>query len=280
MLDNISDNLILELRKFQEVRKAVEAEEKTLNEVYQIKREADSLAALILTQQKKEQDFDQEFKSKCQELEQEMEETHQQWDKEQSEYLQNRKEEEEQLKRERKREEEDYQYNLALARKKDQDTYEAQELILEKELKERKESFEKEIQLRWTELTKREEELNQLKSKVEQFPMELEKTKKAVEKEIADRLEFQYKYKIELTGKEIEGERRLLNQKIETLESKIKEQNELIDQLTRKTDEAGIKVENIALKAIEGASFQRSTQFGRTASGSEQQNDPKTQIAK
>ena len=47
------------------------------------------------------------------------------------------------------------------------------------------------------------------------------------------------------------------------MEAKIKEQEDLIAQLTRKSDEAGVKVENIALKAIEGASNQRATLFTR-----------------
>jgi hypothetical protein len=43
------------------------------------------------------------------------------------------------------------------------------------------------------------------------------------------------------------------------LESKIGEQDDLIKQLTQKANEAGLQVQSIAIKAIEGASSQRIT---------------------
>jgi len=57
--------------------------------------------------------------------------------------------------------------------------------------------------------------------------------------------------------KEVEGERKLNQQIIAALEKKIKEQEELIHQLTEKANEAGRQVQDIAIKAIEGASMQR-----------------------
>ena len=53
------------------------------------------------------------------------------------------------------------------------------------------------------------------------------------------------------------SEQQLNDQTISALEGKIQEQDELIQQMTRKMDEAGIQVQNIAVKAIEGASTQR-----------------------
>ena len=63
-LDGLTENLVDEVKKFQEVRRAAEVERKTLEELYQIKAQTDSLAALILTQQKKEEEFVKEFESK------------------------------------------------------------------------------------------------------------------------------------------------------------------------------------------------------------------------
>ena len=51
--------------------------------------------------------------------------------------------------------------------------------------------------------------------------------------------------------------RKLSQQTISALEAKIKEQEELIRQLARKTDESSLQVQNIAIKALEGASTQR-----------------------
>ena len=44
---------------------------------------------------------------------------------------------------------------------------------------------------------------------------------------------------------------------VSSLEAKIKEHEELIRQLSQKASDAGLQVQEIALKAIEGASTQR-----------------------
>ncbi len=95
--------------------------------------------------------------------------------------------------------------------------------------------------------------------RVESLQKELEKAVKDTEKTITERLTFTYKHEAGLAAKEIEGERKLYQQKVSALEMKIKEQEELIKQLTQKTNEAGLQVQNIAIKAIEGASQQRLT---------------------
>jgi hypothetical protein len=61
----------------------------------------------------------------------------------------------------------------------------------------------------------------------------------------------------ELTLREIDGERKLNKQMVLSLETKIKEQQEQIRQLTQKANEAGLQIQSIAVKAIEGASGQR-----------------------
>ena len=57
--------------------------------------------------------------------------------------------------------------------------------------------------------------------------------------------------------KETEGEQKLHEQAVEALQSKIRDQEELIRQLTQKADESVQQVQTIAVKAIEGASAQR-----------------------
>jgi len=55
----------------------------------------------------------------------------------------------------------------------------------------------------------------------------------------------------------MDGERKLGAQIIASPESKIREQDDLIRQRTQKTNDAGMQVQSIAIKAIEGASMQR-----------------------
>jgi hypothetical protein len=72
-----------------------------------------------------------------------------------------------------------------------------------------------------------------------------------------ERIEFKYKHQAELTDREIEGERKLAQQTIAALEKKISEQEEQIRQLTQRAGEAGLQVQQIAIKAIEGAGSTR-----------------------
>jgi hypothetical protein len=162
-----------------------------------------------------------------------------------------------QLKKERQREDEEYNYNLKLNRKKDSDKYSEEKSLLEKELIDKRAIFEKELNDRESVIEAKEKELAALTLRVEQFPKELETALKENEKFIVERIEFKYKHQMEITQKEIEGERNLNKQLVQSLENKIKEQAEHIKQLTQKVNESGQQVQTIAIKAIEGASTQR-----------------------
>ena len=149
-------------------------------------------------------------------------------------------------KKQHQREEEEYKYNLDTQRKKETDSYNTKKAQLEKELTEREAVIsEKEILLK------------ELQKKVDSFPAELDKTVKLAEKNITDRLESKYKYENQLASKEIEGERKLKEQIISSLEAKIKEQDTLIKQLTNKNDDAIRQVKDIAVKALEGTANYR-----------------------
>ena len=93
-------------------------------------------------------------------------------------------------------------------------------------------------------ISARENEFAELKARVESFQKELDKAVKDAEKAVSERLTFTYKHEAELASKEIEGERKLYQQKVSALETKIKEQDDLIKQLTQKANEAGLQVQH------------------------------------
>lgn len=246
-IDGIGETLIAEHRKLTELQQAIDIEKKYLEEIFDLKAGADSLSALLQAQKEKKESFEQEIEAK-----------RIQWKQEQENYEFQKKERDAQIKKEREREQEEYNYNLKLQRKKDADQYAAQKLELEKELANKKAAVEKELAEREALVTAREKEFAELKAKVEAFPVELDKGIKETEKSVTEKIELKYKHQAELAAKEIEGERKLNKQMIASFESKIKEQEDLIRQLTQKANDAGIQVQNIAIKAIEGASPQRS----------------------
>lgn len=93
------------------------------------------------------------------------------------------------------------------------------------------------------------------KSKLKTFPQELEQRVKDAELATKQQIETYYKHQIDLSNREVEGERKLAQQTISTLQLKIKEQENFIKQLTQKADESTNQVQTIALKAIEGNSM-------------------------
>lgn len=256
-VDSLEEKLIAEYRRFVELQRAIDVQTKSLEEIYGIQAEAESLTALISTQKEKKDAFDVEMERKKTESDIVIAETKQQWKKEQEEYEAAKKERDMLLKKERQREEDDYAYNLRLTRKKDVDTYETKKTILEKELTEKRTVVENELTEREAAVASRERELDELRLKVESFPIELDKAVKETEKNVTEKIETKYKHQTDLSAKEIEGERKLSKQIIDALEGKIKEQEEQIRQLTQKADDSVAQVQKIAVKAIEGASSQR-----------------------
>ncbi len=260
-LDEVSEKLTSEFKKLEELQKAIGLESNYLNEIYDIKANADTLSALLIAQKEKKASFDSEIESKRTSLEEEMQQKRLQWKLEQENYENQKKERDAQLKKERQREEEEYNYNLNLQRKKETDTYNELKNKLGKELIDKRTAVEKELNERENAVAAKEKEFAELKQKVEQFPKELEEAIKNTEKSVIERIEFKYKHQAELAQREMDGERNLNKQMILSLENKIKEQTEQIKQLTLKINDSGQQVQTIAIKAIEssagGAAIQR-----------------------
>lgn len=253
-LDTLEQKLTEEYRKLHELQTAIKIETTNLEELFEIKRNTDSLAALLLAQKEYKAQFEFEIEHKRQNFQQDMEEKKNLWNKAQEEFQLETKEKESKIKKERMREEEEYNYTVQLERKKDQNSYESRKELLEKELLEKKLVLQKEFAEREAAILASEQELQSLRLRVQQFPQELETALKNTEKSTKEVLERTYQYQIELTAKEIEGEKKLNQQIISSLQQKIREQEEFIEQLTKKSSDADNKVQTIALKAIEGAS--------------------------
>jgi len=168
-LDKIEDDISAEYQRLIKIREAIAIEDQRLKEFYQINAGTDSLAAILSAQKEKKAEFEAEMASARREFEEEMKNAKLNRDKDLKLWEEKRKEAEESLKKQRTREEEEYNYNLQLARKKDKDQYEQKKAGLEKELSQKKESFEIEINARELAVASAEKELTELRTKVEKF---------------------------------------------------------------------------------------------------------------
>lgn len=256
-LDKIEEALMTEYKKLTQLQESIKIENKNLLELYEITSNAHSLAALVQAQKEKNLQFEQEMDTRQSEFDMMMKERKQLWEKEQKEKEQTSKELALQLNKQSQRQEEDYQYNLLLSRKKEQDAFDAKKETKEKELAEKILTVEKNLAEREQVILTKEKEYQELKLKVEGFSKELEKSIKDTEKSVTEKLERSYKFEVDLRAMEVSGALKLKDQTISTLQSKIKELEMLVAQLNSKTDTAGAQVKEIAVKAIEGASSMR-----------------------
>jgi hypothetical protein len=253
-LEELEKNLLDKHREYADIQKAITLSKNELNEVHEINIETDSLSALIIAQKEQKQTFELEIADKQKVLENEISHVKTEWELEKKEYEWKTKEEHKREQLERKREQEEYEYNKKIDRMKDSDTYEANKAELEKELHTLRQNVEDELEEREGVVFRRENEFETLKKEVESFPNTLreaiDETKQTTEEKVKGELHF----KMELSEKEMEGTKKLYEQKIEALEVKISEQEKQIEQLLIKSDHAGVQVQDIAVKAIEGAS--------------------------
>lgn len=253
-LDKLGDKFVSEFKKFEELQQAIQIEKKALEDLYQLSANADSLSVMLLVQKEKKQQYEEEMAGLKSKFEEEMALTRLQWKKQQEETAEKLKEEADAVKKNRQREEEDYQYNLKLTRKKETDLYEEKKSKLEKELADKKAAFEKEFASREAQIKNAESELAELKARNEAFPAEMEKAVSAAVKNVTEKLKTEYGFEKELTAKQVEGDLKLKDQTILTLQSKIKDMELTIKELTAKANTAEASVKDIAIKAIESSS--------------------------
>ena len=253
-LTRIADQLEGEVNRFVAIRSAIAAKEKEFQELYEIEKTAMTLAALIEAQNQKRQEFTTEMENKKDILRQEIETTRIAWEKEQEEHDTAVKERDTAEKKRQTREKEEFEYAFKREQQLTTDRFTYEKTKLEKELKDKKEHLENELKSREAAIAEKEAELNDLRKRAVQFPKELETAVTKAVKETSDRLLYEAKTREELLKKESEGERNVFMARIDSLEKTAAEQGERISVLTKQLEAAYQKVQDIAVKTVEGAS--------------------------
>jgi len=254
MLSQIAETLGTEVDKLEGMKRAIAFREKEIQELYQIDRTAETLAALIEAQNIRRQDFEEEMAAKKGELEQEIEVLRSQWESDKQQRDAEGKEWAAAEKKRREREKEEFGYAFERERTLVMDKFADEKAKLEKEIQLSKEQAERALEEREKVIAEREAELGDLRKKAAAFPKEMETTVSQAVKDATDRLTYTSKSKEELMKKEFEGEKNVLNTRIQALEKMTKDQSEQITRLTGQLDKAYQKIEDVAVKTIEGSS--------------------------
>lgn len=260
VLTNLSDKLEEEISKYQAVKKAVEMKEKELNEIYEIQKEASSLAALIETQKVKTAEFEDEMESQRDELDDEIFEKKSNWDKERKLHDAEVKERNEKIQKQREREKEEFEYNFNLKKKQFQDDFDARKTALERELENLKEETDKKLSEREKAVSESEHELEEMRKKVAAHEEEMKKAIENAVKQATESIILESQHNESMLKAQFEGEKQALNIKIESFERIIQEQAQRIEKLSAQIDKSYGQVQDIALKAVEGSAAKTSQQ--------------------
>ena len=254
MLSQITDRLEGEVNKFVAIRNAIGAKEEELQELYEIDKAAMTLAALIEAQHEKRQEFESEMAKKKEELKSEIESTRSEWERDQAEHEAAVKDRDAAEKKRQTREKEEYEYAFKKEQQQAKDRFEYEKAKLENDIKTKREQAENELKVREAAIAEKEEELNDLRKRASLFPKELETAVNRAVKETSDRLILEARTKEELLKKEFLGERNVLNTRVEALDKTVTEQTDRIAKLSQQLEAAYQKVQDIAVKTVEGSS--------------------------
>ncbi len=152
------------------------------------------------------------------------------------------------------REQEEYEYSLKTRRAREGEEYASRREALMAKLAEERVQQEKALAERERAVAAREREFSELSARVENLEAELERAVAQAREEATRQAEEKARHQAELIAKDVAGNEKLLQQRIQTLDLMLKEQGARTEQFQAELRDSTIKVRDIALKAIEGAS--------------------------
>jgi DNA repair exonuclease SbcCD ATPase subunit len=253
-VNELSAQLVAEASTLAALQDRITDETNQLQLLYDLEVTNEMLGQLINEYTEKSTAFEQEAQQKQQAFEFEMLEKNKTWQKEQEEYNRTIKEQKEIAELNFKREEIEYRYHLEQQRKLDNEDFEIKLKKLQREL----DSFEANKKKEWHErekiIAEQENEFEALKQRVEKYPEELETSIKNTKAKASQVVQREAQIKTDLWAKEVEGEKRVYEARIKSLEEILKNQVQQIQALSAKLDATLKQSQALAMKAIEGAS--------------------------
>ncbi|MDJ0676561.1 MAG: hypothetical protein QNJ36_14465 [Calothrix sp. MO_167.B42] len=249
----LSEQLSSQASKLAEIQENVSNEVQELKSLHNLEISENTLDNLIQAYEDNSKVYQEEYQNRSETLLQEFQAQSNSWFKEKEEYQQGIKERNDELHKNRQRDAAEYKYDLELQRKLEMDEYEQQQKELYQQLQEYQQEIEKEWAEREKTISEREKQYAELKSKVEAFPQEKEEAIKKATEQGRGIAHYQAKVKSDLYAKEVEGQKRFYEQRLQSLESTISNQETRITNLSTQLTSALKQVQDLAVKAIEGS---------------------------
>jgi predicted nucleic acid-binding Zn-ribbon protein len=256
-LGDLAERFENEIETYRKIQSAIETKQAELDTIYEVETAASDLAALIDAQRARKEAFEQEMTAQKSAFEEEMQAKRTQWQREKADRERQVKDDTEALAKQRQREKEEYEYAFAREKEQRQNTLEDELQALEKEIAEKRNAFESEVQQRTATLdareaavASRENEITALEKEVDSFPKRNEAAVQSAVTDASQRLTRDFERDKSLMEARFEGERNVLLGKIEALEKMASSQSTQIADLSKRTEQAYEKVQDIANRAV------------------------------
>ncbi|MDC0834944.1 hypothetical protein AY599_10815 [Leptolyngbya valderiana BDU 20041] len=247
---SLADRLETEAKKLDELRKSIEIETETLQQLQKVGIVADALHLLRREHQEQRRALEDKLARQQEALEKERTQTRKAWEKERQAFETQVAETEAMLQKQRQQEAADFQYELQRQRKIDADEYERQRRELEAQLSQQNREKEKD----WTEreafLSDRQEEFDEKKQRVATFEAELQQAFDRAKEETIRKVNREASVKANLVEKEWEGLQQGYEVKISALETTIQRQNEQIAEISAQLQAAAQQSRELAIQAF------------------------------
>lgn len=253
-LDDLSKNLVEEKIKLDEIQEAKKIESDNLHDLYEIKTNAKTLEALLISQTKQKEIYEEEVALRKKELENNIVDKKIKWDKEQEDYDIQQKEKIRLLKIEKAREEDEYLYKIKIRDQKDKDDYEQKKIKIERELEQKQKQVNDDISQRLVAIKGQEEELKELREAKKYYEKEIKDAVETVKSETTKQLETRYKYESQLKVKDSDATISLLNQTIISLKEKLHEKEKVLESMQKQVGTSQLHSQELAKKVVESVS--------------------------
>jgi len=254
----LQQQLLGEATRLQDLRSEADEHTAHLKQLHGIEVDEDTLGDLVRRYQETQRSADELYATRKHGFEAELEAKKVAWRKEQDERARAVKEADEAAQRARKREADEYAYETERAHKAEADALAQARKTQQAELDGLKERSERAWAEREKDLARREQEYAELKARAAAFPKELEAAIARAEAEGTGIAKRQAKIAADLQQKENEGKRRVYELRVQQLDETITKQNEQIAELSRQLATALKQAQDLAIKAIDGASSSNS----------------------
>jgi hypothetical protein len=275
-ISSLSTQLTAEATKLAESRRGIAAHADEIKELYGLMVTDQTLDELLQKYTEESERFDAHMHQQLQAFGQEMAEQRAVWQKEQEARARFIKERDASLQRAREREAAEYTYERERTRKQDADNDEQKQEKLSEALDELVQSQQRNWAAREETIADQEKLFAEYEAKVEAFPVELDA---AVQRAVAEGrklVEDEAKIQADLQAQEIAAERRIYELRFKALRDTIDKQAVQIDNLSKQLNAVLKQAQDLAVKALEGASTSGSYQAIREIALEQAKNLPKT----